>query len=382
MPRRLPTRTPLRFSVQAMGTRFELALPRSEPRPPGPPGGARSRSAEEMRLVAAAEEALAEIEEWDRRLSRFRCDSLVSHLQARCAVEPVVLDEDTYELFAESLEVHRASGGAFDITLAERMLALGFWGDESSSETRHPGPVPIVSRVVVGACGSPDDQEAQPLRSISEPVSRMNDLVLDPATRSLAFARPGVALDLGAIGKGQALDRAAELLRAAGVESALLHGGTSAVLAIGAPPDQAAWRVAIRIPGRAPALCELRDAALGVSAPHGRSAAGDGRCTHVLDPRSGAPARRATLAAVIGPSARTADAWSTALIVDPEAGALTAGPSSDWTALVVTPRRPAATGRPGGLSAAGSLDTREVCEPQLSLSGSSPQLLLLDPVLG
>ena len=53
---------------------------------------------------------------------------------------------------------------------------------------------------------------------------------LDPAQFSVRFERPGVMLDLGAIGKGYAVEKAAELLREAGVESALLHGGTSTIL--------------------------------------------------------------------------------------------------------------------------------------------------------
>lgn len=105
------------------------------------------------------------------------------------------------------------------------------------------------------------------------------------------------------------------MLRSSGVSSALLHGGTSTVVALGAPPGEPGWRVAVETaPGSGPApVAVLRDAALSVSAPHGRTLAdGSG---HVLDPRTGAPAEGPGVAAVIASSARWADAWSTALLV-------------------------------------------------------------------
>src|SRR6185369_504016 len=64
----------------------------------------------------------------------------------------------------------------------------------------------------------------------------MQSVVLDAATKTVRFARPGVALNLGSIGKGYALDRAAKPLREAGA-TALLTAGSSSMLAIGGGPD-------------------------------------------------------------------------------------------------------------------------------------------------
>src|SRR5207253_2115684 len=113
-------------------------------------------------------------------------------------------------------------------------------------------------------------------------------------------------LDLGAIGKGYAIERAAEILREAGVTSGLLHGGTSTVYALGHPPDAEHWKVAIAQPPDSmplPELCLppllLRDEAMSVSAVWGKAFQADGRILgHVLDPRTGRPAQRALLAAV------------------------------------------------------------------------------------
>src|SRR5256885_12608422 len=65
---------------------------------------------------------------------------------------------------------------------------------------------------------------------------------------TVRFGVEGVILDLGAIGKGYAIDRATEILRDAGVTSGLLHSGTSTVSAIGNPPDEEAWIIAIENP--------------------------------------------------------------------------------------------------------------------------------------
>src|SRR5439155_11231288 len=150
-----------------------------------------------------------------------------------------------------------------------------------------------------------------------------------------------VTLDLGPIGKGYALERAVELLRDAGVTSALLHGGTSTVCAIGAPPDADAWKIAVPHPDFAEqtisicrsdpddppgaakllAVVPLRDEAMSVSAVWGKAFEANGRVYgHVLDPVEGEPVAGRVLAAVVLPSATETDALSTALLIDGTAG--------------------------------------------------------------
>ncbi|MEM7244837.1 MAG: FAD:protein FMN transferase, partial [Acidobacteriota bacterium] len=139
----------------------------------------------------------------------------------------------------------------------------------------------------------------------------------DAATR-VARLRRGVRLDFGGIGKGQALDRAAERLRAAEVESALLDFGGQLV-AIGAPPGEDAWTVALASPvDRAePAVTlHLRDASLATSSQSERRLAVDDVVLgHVLDPRRGHPLPVVGSASILCDSAARADALSTACLV-------------------------------------------------------------------
>ena len=103
---------------------------------------------------------------------------------------------------------------------------------------------------------------------------------------------PGVELNLGAIGKGYALDRASVGLRRAAVEHALLSAGRSSLLAMGGRGD--GWRIDLVSPlvaGHAIAGLWLRNAALGTSGAGEQFVIADGRrYGHVIDPRTGWPA--------------------------------------------------------------------------------------------
>jgi FAD:protein FMN transferase len=144
---------------------------------------------------------------------------------------------------------------------------------------------------------------------------------LDAGASTVRLARAGMELDLGAVGKGYAIDCAIAVLLEHGVKRALLHGGTSSVHVIGAPSAGKAWRVGWRIPGAPSRVRALsaRQPALSVSAPHGKAFVHGGRLRgHVLDPRTGQPTRTAASACVVGPSSTVSDALSTAMLVHGE----------------------------------------------------------------
>jgi len=259
---------PLRLATAAMGTRFELVILE---------GGGLQAATAAAGARAAGEAAIEEIEEWHRRLNRFSADSLLSHINRTAAHERVRLDREMFELMADAMTVWRATGGAFDITVAPALAAQGL------AESAVMG-----SRVLGGA------------------------VRLRAEDWTIGFDEAGLSLDLGGLAKGHALDCAGAILRAQGVTSALLHGGTSSVLAIGTPPGSAGWQVAIGAEPGAPTV-RLRDEALSVS--DSQSQIGTGAAAHIVDPRSGLPVIGNGRVAVRGPSARLADAWSTALVV-------------------------------------------------------------------
>jgi FAD:protein FMN transferase len=266
------------LALQAMATRFELVL-----------------NGNSAALRAAGEEALQEISRIESMLSLYKPTSEVANLNARAAHEPVPVSAEIFTLLQRGIALSRATNGAFDITIAPLVRCWGFM--------RGQGSIPS------------DDQIEEARANVGSHL-----LDLNATARTAHFASPGVMLDFGAFGKGYAVDCAIEILRDAGVENALLHGGTSTVLGIGRAENNAPWKIAVT--GAPPAeevlsVVELANDSLSVSATWGKFFAAQGRTFgHVLDARTGRPCERAELAAVNVPSAADSDALSTALLVE------------------------------------------------------------------
>jgi thiamine biosynthesis lipoprotein len=268
----------VRLARLAMRTRFELLLADVD---------------DPARLRAAGEEALAEIGRCEELLSAYRDDAALFHLNARAGAGPVAVEPRLMAFLRRAAELSALTDGSFDPTAG----ALVRCWREAGERGEVPSPAAI------------DEARA---------ATGMSRVLVDDGAGTIAFGDPGLRLDPGAIGKGWALERAADLLRADGIRSALLHGGTSTVAALGAPPGQEAWPVAIRHPLRDSTLATalLRDASLSVSAGHGRAfTVGGTTYGHVIDPRSGWPVAGNLLTAAIHPSATVGDAVSTALLV-------------------------------------------------------------------
>jgi FAD:protein FMN transferase len=262
----------------AMATRFELVLH-------GENAG---------RLRAAGEEALAEVEQLEARLSLYRPSSEIARVNAHAARQKVPVSPPVFQLLEHARQLHRETEGAFDIAMGPLVRCWGFM----DGGRRVPDPGEIAAA-----------RQRAGLRHVH----------LDASDGTVRFDEEGVMIDLGAIGKGYAIDRAAEILREAGLTSALLHGGTSTVYGLGCPPEGEGWKVGIAEAPDAPhlrATVLLRDSALSVSAVAARSFVVEGRqYGHVIDPRHGVPVHHSVLSAVGLPSATETDALSTALLV-------------------------------------------------------------------
>jgi thiamine biosynthesis lipoprotein len=245
-------------------------------------------------LLDAAQEALDEVERVEAKLSHYRPDSEISDLNLRAAYEPVLVDPALAELLGRALALAEATDGAFDPTAGPLVKCWGFFRGE--------GRLP----------------DAEAVAAARERVG-WRLVEMDSAGRTVRFRREGVEVHLGAIGKGYAIDRAAEVLREVGIGAALLHGGTSTVCALGAPPGADAWRVGLRHPAdpeRRIAVVRLRNRALSTSGDYEQFFEAEGhRWGHILDPRTGEPARGVRSATILGDSATDTDALSTAAFV-------------------------------------------------------------------
>ncbi|MCA9120555.1 MAG: FAD:protein FMN transferase [Planctomycetaceae bacterium] len=243
-------------------------------------------------------DAMDEIERLEEQLSWFRETSELSRINREAASAPVVVESGLFDLLAEALTISQQTGGAFDITASPLWKLWGFH--------RREGKVPDESEIV-------------------EALSRTgaHQIELNHKTQSIFFAREGVEINLGAIGKGYALDRCAKRLAAGGVENFLIHGGQSSMLArgrrAGISEANPGWTIALRHPLKPDqrlAEIHLRNRALGTSGSGNQYFhAGGRRYGHVLDARTGRPAETLLSATVLAPTASQADALATAFFV-------------------------------------------------------------------
>lgn len=213
----------------------------------------------------------------------------------------------------------QAAHAAFEVVdRLERLLSRFNPDSEVSALARlHPGESLQLSEPTAACLGLALDVEAQTQHafSLAATASRTGQAParwsLNPSSRTATVHEGLCLLDLGAIGKGFALDRMAEELREWGCPSFLLVAGGSSVLAGDAPPGDHAWTARLSDPARPDAPAEsipLVHAALGAS---GLSLQGN----HITDPRTGEPAKHRRRAWVRADSAAEADAFSTALMV-------------------------------------------------------------------
>src|SRR5262245_56683685 len=155
-----------------------------------------------------AVEALDLVDALENQLTVYRETSEVIYVNGRAAEDPVVVEEGLFRLLQRAVALSEDTGGAFDITAGRLSKVWGFF--------RRQGSMPSA------------DDVAAALTTVGT-----RHLQLDAAAQSVRFLQPGLELNLGAIGKGYALDRAADALFAGGVRDFLIHGGNSSVLARG-----------------------------------------------------------------------------------------------------------------------------------------------------
>ena len=215
----------------------------------------------------AAEAVFAEVDRLENELSRFVPHSDISRINALKAGKSTAVCIEVIEVLELSLKLYEQTGGAFDVTYASRQRAKA-------------------------------SAQSQPF-------------TIDRKQHRITVHIDDVRIDLGAIGKGYALDRMVELLKDWEITDALVHSGQSTSLATGRFGTDDGWKVAIRDPHnheRTLGSLTLRDRALSGS---GRKLHGD----HIIDPKTAQPATVQVAAWALTPTAVTADALSTALMI-------------------------------------------------------------------
>jgi len=248
-------------------------------------------------VQAALQAAVAEV---DARMSTWKPDSDLMHLNRAPEGVRVVVPAGLAEVLDLGLRIGAASGGAFDIGMGDAVRAWGFGSKAASAEA--------ISAAMTAA--------RRPAHEALE-IDRV---------AGLARKHAPITLDLNGIAKGYGVDRLAGTLQGFGV-TAFLVGIDGEMRASGLRPDGMPWTVAVETPDperRAPhSILELENAAVATSGDYRHHVTVRGRrLSHTMDPETGGPLRSspASVTVVAGTCAE-ADAWATALMVlGPQAG--------------------------------------------------------------
>jgi thiamine biosynthesis lipoprotein len=254
----------MRFTHGAMATTFELLI-----------------LGEDARYAAQAAAATFDlIDRLEQELSRYLPDADVARINRQAPGEALRIGLAATECLELSVRVSAATGGAFDVTVG-RLVDLWKRGTPAAERLAE-------ARAATG----------------------MRLLALDAAAHTLTVGAHGIAVDLGGVGKGHAVDAATALLRDWGIAHALVNGGGSSLATTGAPPGAKGWPLTFSHPANA----ERELGALAL-AEGGVSGSGLGKGPHIIDPRTGAPVTHTIAAWVTATTALEADALSTAFMV-------------------------------------------------------------------
>ncbi|MHC5112927.1 MAG: FAD:protein FMN transferase [Planctomycetota bacterium] len=247
----------------------------------------------------AAEIVFGVFRDVDARMSEWKDSSPLSSVNRAAGYGAVPVPDDLRAVLRRGVQIGDLTNGAFDVTWA---ALWGLW-DFKAETPRVPDDDKITERVA---------------------LVDYKRVEIDDDAGTVRLAEPGMMLGLGGIAKGYALDQSAEALRAKGIHSFLISAAGQ--MLVGAEKNGRPWRIGIRDPRGEPAdffaHIEVTNTSVSTSGDYEQYFVLDGRrYHHILDPRTGRPARGVRSATVVCADATLADALSTSLIVlGPDAG--------------------------------------------------------------
>ncbi len=267
-----------RDSRVIMGTLFEVQVYDANPE--------RARGA-----IASALDEMARV---DRLLSNYNPASELSRMNQKAPEQPFHASAELFNFVAVSRKFYDDTEGTFDPTVGALVRAWGFF-------SRHPG-LPTAEQIAAARLATGFDK-----------------VRIDPRERTIRYAVPGLEMDPGGIGKGFAADQATKVMKRLGIHAALVSAGGSSISAIGHPPGQRAWRIAISNPAnqsKALAVVDLRDTSLSTSGVTRQSLeSGSHTYSHIFDPRTGEPVENMCQVTVVTRSGTAAEALSKAAFI-------------------------------------------------------------------
>lgn len=275
---------PVTIRFPAMGTEFVFIIyPPSE-----------GMLEEDIRNLC--EPAINAIYSLEKHISHYLPDNDLARLNQSAGSGVLKVNNDLLEVIRCSKQYWERTDGAFDPSVGP---LLDLWGFYRKNRDDLPS----------------DDEISEALKKVG-----MNKVIINENEQSVGLTVPGMRLDFGGIGKGLALDRAKTILKEQGIKSGILHSGTSSIVAIGTPPNQAGWKIGIRSPYNKKETIEeflINDESLSTSSVSEQFLERKGKkYGHIFNPKTGRPVDNNIVSAtVICKTAIESDALSTSFFV-------------------------------------------------------------------
>jgi len=239
------------------------------------------------------DKAFLAIDEVQNLADRYSENSQLSIVNRAAFKYPVKVNEELYDLIEESINISRNTKGAFDITVTPLVELWGFY----KNENRFPA----------------NDRIEEALKTVG-----FDNIVLDSKNKSIFFKKYGVGLDLSAIAKGYAVDKAARIIRQHGVKSAIINAGGD-IYCLGKKNIFQEWKVGIKDPADNKRIIDviyIKDKAVATSGGYEKFFVyKEKKYSHLIDPRTGLPLEDSCNATVIAKTCALADALATALCI-------------------------------------------------------------------
>lgn len=241
----------------------------------------------------AIDAGMAELRRLDAMLSLYKADSEISQVNGAAGKAPVKVSPETIEVVEKAREVSKLTHGAFDATI---------------------GPLVVLWQMRLKEGAVPTDAE---IRNVL-PLVNYRNVVVDRAASTVFLKLPDMVLDVGGCAKGYAADRVRDLFQRSGVTNAVIAVAGD-IWATGRREDGSPWRIGVQHPrqqGKVLTVLELSDRYVSTSGDYERFVIREKkRYHHIIDPRTGRPARGIISATLIGDNGALIDPLTTAVFI-------------------------------------------------------------------
>ena len=263
---------------------------------------------------AAIAKAFEEIVRMDDLMSNYKPESALTRLNRSAHFHAQKVPLDLYRVIEQAVQFSRLSGGKFDITVAP---LVNLWKAALSGDS-----LPSLSQ-----------------RQQAEECVGYEKIEFTPPDQ-ITFRSSCMQLDLGAIGKGYAVDRAGEMLYSYGIRNALINSGGSTILALGSPPGKPGWLVHLRDPShKIDPYVMLKDQSVSTSEQTAVSLLAPESAGHIIDPATGRPLDTEFAVSVITSSGTPSDGLSTTLLLlGPKVGKVLVDGMGNVSAIWLSPK--------------------------------------------